>query len=263
MDENQLRLGIFAAVLVLMAILETALPKRERVQRRKSRWLTNLSLVVINSIVLRLMGPVAAIFVADYAIENGWGLLRQSPISLPLLLEITLVVVLLDLSIYVQHVASHRIPVLWRLHKVHHADRDIDVTTGIRFHPIEVSLSMVYKCVIILLLGPLALSVVVFEIILNASAMFNHANIKLPKRLDNILRLFIVTPDMHRVHHSVIPDETNSNYGFFLPIWDRLFKTYISQPKEGHHGMTIGLKEHQTDNPSKLTWIISMPFKDH
>ena len=144
---------------------------------------------------------------------------------------------------------------------MHHADRDIDVTTGIRFHPIEAALSMVYKCVIILLLGPLALSVVVFEIILNASAMFNHANLKLPKRLDAILRLFLVTPDMHRVHHSVIPIETNSNYGFFLPFWDRLFKTYIDQPREGHHGMTIGLNEFQSDNPSKLPWVISAPFK--
>lgn len=262
LDENQLRLSIFIGVLTLMAILEAILPKRTRTQSRKSRWVTNFSLVVINSLVLKLLGPITAVLAANYALSNGWGLLNLFSIPLPLILQIVLGVVLLDLAIYAQHVASHHVPMLWRFHKVHHADRDIDVTTGIRFHPIEAALSMVYKCVIILLLGPLALSVVAFEIILNASAMFNHANMTLPKRLDAILRLFIVTPDMHRVHHSVIPAETNSNYGFFLPFWDRLFKTYIEQPEEGHDGMTIGLNEFQSDNPSKLPWVITIPFKN-
>ena len=261
LDESQLRLSIFIGVLTLMAILEAVLPKRERTQSRQSRWLTNLSLVVINSLVLRLLGPITAVLAASYAFDNGFGLLNLLPVSLPLFVQVALGVVLLDLAIYGQHVASHHMPFLWRFHKVHHADRDIDVTTGIRFHPIEAALSMIYKCVIILLLGPLVLSVVVFEIILNASAMFNHANLKLPKRLDAILRLFLVTPDMHRVHHSVIPIETNSNYGFFLPFWDRLSKTYIDQPKEGHHGMTIGLNEFQSDSPSKLPWVITIPFK--
>ncbi|PWQ95668.1 sterol desaturase family protein [Leucothrix arctica] len=262
LDENQLRLTIFIGVLALMATLEALFPKKERTQSRQSRWTTNLSLVVINSVVLRLLGPITAVLAAEYAHENGWGLLNLMPIELPFIVQIALGVALLDLAIYAQHVASHHIPVLWRFHKVHHADRDIDVTTGIRFHPIEAALSMVYKCGIILLLGPLALSVVIFEIVLNASAMFNHANMKLPKRFDAILRLFFVTPDMHRVHHSVIPAETNSNYGFFLPFWDRLFKTYIDQPSKGHDGMTIGLNQFQSDNPSKLPWVITVPFKN-
>lgn len=261
LDENQLRLSIFISVLALMAILEAVFPKRTRTQSRQSRWFTNLSLVVINSLVLRLLGPISAMITADFALRNGWGVLNFIPIQLPLLLQVALGVALLDLAIYAQHVASHHIPILWRFHKIHHADRDIDVTTGIRFHPIEASLSMVYKCGVILLLGPLSLSVVIFEIVLNASAMFNHANIKLPKQLDSLLRLLIVTPDMHRVHHSVIPTETNSNYGFFLPFWDRLFKTYINQPQQGHTNMTIGLTEFQSNSPSKLPWVMTIPFK--
>lgn len=262
LDENQLRLSIFIGVLALMAVLEAMFPKKARTQSRQPRWLTNLSLVVVNSLVLRLLGPVTAVIAADFASKNGWGVINLLPIQLPLLMQIALGIILLDLAIYAQHVASHHIPMLWRFHKIHHADRDIDVTTGIRFHPIEAALSMVYKCGIILFLGPLSLSVVMFEIVLNASAMFNHANIKLPKQLDAILRLIIVTPDMHRVHHSVIPTETNSNYGFFLPFWDRLCKTYIDQPKEGHERMVIGLNEFQSDNPSKLPWVMTIPFKN-
>ena len=261
LDESQLRLSVFISVLTLMAILEAIFPKRTRTQNRQSRWFTNLSLVVINSLVLKLLGPISAMIAADFAFKNGWGVLNLIPLQLPLLLHVALGVILLDLAIYGQHVASHHIPILWRFHKVHHADRDIDVTTGIRFHPIEALLSMIYKCGIILLLGPLSLAVMIFEIILNASAMFNHANMKLPKQLDTLLRLLIVTPDMHRVHHSTIPTETNSNYGFFLPFWDRLFKTYIHQPKKGHDGMTIGLNEFQSNNPSKLPWVMAIPFK--
>ena len=261
LDENQLRLGVFIFVLVCMAGLEAILPKRERTQSRRSRWMANLSLVVINSIVLKFLGPITAVLAADYALDNGWGLLHWSPVPLPFMLEIVLGVVLLDLAIYAQHVASHKIPLLWRFHKVHHADRDIDVTTGVRFHPVEASFSMLYKCIIILLLGPLTFAVIAFEIVLNASAMFNHANVKLPKSLDRFLRWFIVTPDMHRVHHSDIPIETNSNYGFFLPCWDRIFKTYIHQPKDGHTNMTIGLSEYQSEKPFKLPWLLALPFK--
>ena len=261
LDENQLRLGVFVFVLVLMAGLEAILPKRERTQSRRSRWMANLSLVVINATVLKFLGPISAVFAADYALDNGWGLLNGSPVPLPFMLEIILGVVLLDLSIYAQHVASHKIPLLWRFHKVHHADRDIDVTTGVRFHPVEAALSMVFKCTIILMLGPLTFAVVVFEIVLNASAMFNHANVTLPRSLDRFLRCFVVTPDMHRVHHSNIAIETNSNYGFFLPYWDRIFKTYIHQPKGGHKHMTIGLSEYQSDKPSELSWVITLPFK--
>jgi len=244
-----------------MAILEAVLPKRERQQTRAQRWTTNLSLVVVNTIVLKLLGPITAIIAADYALSNNWGLIALSPIPLPLFAEIIIGVVLLDFAIYLQHVASHRIPILWRLHKVHHADRDIDVTTGIRFHPIEAGLSMVYKCGVVLLLGPIAMAVIVFEILLNASAMFNHANIRLPKTLDKILRTLIVTPDFHRVHHSVIEKETNSNYGFFLSIWDKLCKTHIEQPRETHQGMTIGLTTYQNQNPGKLSWCLTIPFK--
>jgi len=179
---------------------------------------------------------------------------------LPFYVEVILAIVILDLAIYFQHVMSHKLPFLWRFHKVHHADRDIDVTTGIRFHPIEAALSMIYKCGIILLLGPATLAVLVFEILLNASPMFNHANVSLPKSVDRLLRLIIVSPDMHRVHHSEIPQETNSNYGFFLSIWDRIFRSYIPQPQKGHQGMAIGLSEYQTEKPASLLWSIKIPF---
>ena len=261
LDENQLRLIIFAGVLVIMAVLEAALPKRERAHARRSRWVTNLVLVVTNSIVLKLLGPISAVLVAEYTLDKGWGMLSHLPLDLPVFVQLVLGVVLLDLAIYGQHVASHKIPMLWRFHKIHHADRDIDVTTGVRFHPIEAVLSMFYKCAIILLLGPIALAVVVFEIVLNASAMFNHANLKLPAIVDRCLRWIIVTPDMHRVHHSTISVETDSNYGFFLSCWDKLFKTYIDQPEMGHKAMRIGLNEYQSDKPTQLFWTILAPFK--
>lgn len=261
LDENQIRLSVFLGVLILMAVLEAVLPKRVRTQSRQARWTTNLSLVIINTLVLRLLGPVSAVLAADYALDNGWGLLSLSPFPLPFFLELFLGVILLDLAIYLQHVASHKIPILWRFHKIHHADRDIDVTTGFRFHPIEAALSMIYKCLIILVLGPVTLAVVLFEILLNASAMFNHANVTLPKQLDRALRFLVVTPDMHRVHHSDIVHETDSNYGFFLPFWDRLFRTYIDQPCKGHQDMTIGLTEYQSNTPSELAWALSTPFK--
>lgn len=260
-NETLWRLGIFVSVLLLMMTLEAAFPKRHREQSRKGRWTTNLLLVVINSFALKILGPVTAVVVADYTLDQGWGLLAFSPIPLPFYLEIIVGVVLLDFAIYLQHVASHNIPILWRLHKVHHVDRDIDVTTGIRFHPLEAILSMIYKCLIIFLLGPITLSVIVFEIILNASAMFNHANLRLPKKLDYVLRALIVTPDSHRVHHSVHVNETNSNYGFFLSIWDRLGKTYAAQPRDTHEGMTIGLSSYQSQNPSLLSWSLLFPFK--
>jgi len=259
-DDTQLRLMIFLGVLVFMAALETLLPRRERQLSRVSRWSTNLSLVLINTVALKLLGPVAAIVVADYAMDNHWGLLSLSPIPLPLFLEVIIAIMLLDFAIYLQHVALHRVPFLWRFHKVHHVDRDLDVTSGIRFHPIEAVMSMLYKCAIILLLGPVTIAVVLFEIILNASAMFNHANVRLPKSLDAILRKLVVTPDFHRVHHSTLPAETNSNYGFFLSLWDYLGKTYIAQPKHQHEGMVIGLKAYQSKQPANLWWCLRLPF---
>jgi len=259
-DDTQLRLMIFLGVLALMAALEALLPRRERRLSRASRWSTNLSLVLINTVALKLLGPVAAIVVADYAMDNNWGLLSLSPIPLPVYLEIIVAIALLDFAIYLQHVLMHRVPFLWRFHKVHHVDRDLDVTTGIRFHPIEVMMSMAYKCAVILLLGPVTIAVVLFEIILNASAMFNHANMRLPKGIDAVLRKLIVTPDFHRVHHSTLPQETNSNYGFFLSIWDYLCKTYIAQPKHQHEGMVIGLSAYQSQQPAKLLWCLGLPF---
>ena len=207
------------------------------------------------------MGPLTAVMAAEYAMDQGWGLLSLLPFSLPFYLELILGIILLDLLIYLQHVACHYVPVLWRFHKVHHADRDLDVTTGVRFHPVEAILSMLYKCAVIALLGPIALSVVIFEIVLNASAMFNHANVAIPKKIDTFLRWFIITPDVHRIHHSTNVAETNSNYGFFLSIWDRIGKTYKSQPEAGHDDMVIGLSSYQTQNPSKIIWCLTLPFK--
>lgn len=258
---EQYRFFVFIGVLVSMACLEALIPKKNRVHKRRQRWTTNLSLIVIDSICLKILVPVTAVITADFAVDNGWGLLSYSPIPLPLWAELILGIVLMDLAIYVQHVASHKINFLWKIHQVHHADRDIDVTTGIRFHPVEVIFSMLYKCVVILLLGPLTLSVILFEIILNASAMFNHANLKLNKKLDSIIRQVFVTPDMHRVHHSVIHHETDSNYGFFMSIWDRLFRTYVAQPKHGHEKMTIGLSQFQDERPSNIVWSLSIPFR--
>jgi sterol desaturase/sphingolipid hydroxylase (fatty acid hydroxylase superfamily) len=259
LSEGAVRLGVFASIFVLMACAEAIVPRRDRVQSRGRRWFTNLSLVIVDSLVLRVIFPILAAGTAAYAQDKGWGLLNFA--ALPLWFEIIFAFIALDFAVWAQHVASHKIPVLWRIHKVHHADRDIDVTTGIRFHPFEIILSMAYKLLVVIALGPAALAVVLFEIILNASAMFNHANVKLPLGLDRVLRALIVTPDMHRVHHSVIPRETDSNYGFFFSVWDRLFGTYIAQPYHGHTGVVIGLDQYQDDGPSSLFWSILLPFK--
>ena len=261
MDQGFIRLLVFASVLVLMASVEALWPRRKRVMDRSKRWFNNLSLSVLNSIIIKVLGPITAIATANYALDNGYGLISLSPVALPFWLEVLIGFVILDLLIYFQHVASHKIPMLWRFHKVHHADRDIDVTTGIRFHPIEALFSMLYKCGFILILGPLPIAVFLFEVVLNGSAMFNHANVKLPLWLDKVLRLVIVTPDTHRVHHSTIRTETDSNYGFFLSIWDRIFRTYTAQPKLGHDNMVIGLDEYQTESPASLAWSLKTPFK--
>jgi len=238
--------------------LEALFPRRRRNLPRTYRWITNIGLSVINGLVVRLLGPLIAIGIAAWAIQNEIGLFNRT--DWPAWLEITLAFILLDFAIYLQHIATHKIPVLWRLHKVHHADRDLDATSGVRFHPIEILLSMIYKCGVVLLIGPAVLAVLIFEITLNASAIFNHANLKLPLWLDRVLRPLIVTPDMHRVHHSVFPSETDSNYGFNLSVWDRLCRTYKAQPKEGHDGMTIGLSDYQTKKPASLLWSLVLPF---
>ncbi len=253
------RMTTFVSVLVLMVLLESLFPRKQRVQPRQHRWFTNLGLVFIDSVIVRLVLPVAAIGVAEFAGNKGWGLFNLLPG--PAWLEIIIAIVLLDMLIYWQHVASHLIPVLWRVHQVHHLDRDIDTTTGIRFHPIEILLSMLFKMVCVLVLGPAAVAVFLFEVILNASAMFNHANLLLPKSVDRALRYIVVTPDMHRVHHSIKASETNSNYGFSLSVWDRLFGSYIAQPEAGHEAMVIGLPGHQTNQPSSLLWCLMRPVK--
>ncbi len=258
-NEPLIRMTVFGGVLAVMAISEAMLPRKDRTQPRAGRWFTNLGLVVVDTLALRLLFPVLAVGMAEIATANGWGLLAWT--DWPLWLEVAIAAILLDMAIYGQHVASHKFPILWRLHRVHHADRDIDATTGIRFHPIEIVLSMLYKFAVIIVLGAPALGVFIFEVLLNGSAMFNHANVRLPLPVDRILRALIVTPDMHRVHHSVIDRETDSNYGFNLSIWDRLFGTYIDQPRDGHDAMTIGLNEYQDNSPSRLDWSLLLPFR--
>lgn len=258
--ETALRLGVFAGLLVLFMMLEAIWPRKNRVDGRAARWRTNLALTVIDGIALRVLVPLAAVGTAAYASTHGWGLLNM--VSIPHWAVIVISLILLDLAIYGQHVATHRIPLLWRLHQVHHADTDVDVTTGIRFHPIEICLSMVYKMAVVLALGAPVVAVILFEVILNGCALFNHANIRLPKSVDRVLRLFIVTPDMHRVHHSVLEHETNSNYGFSLSLWDRIFGSYIDQPSAGHNAMKIGLNAYQDDTPTQLLWTLHLPFTD-
>jgi len=258
--EKEIRMGFFFGMLVLVGLWEVLAPRRALTVSKTVRWLNNLGLVFFNSFILRLVFPIAAIGIAATAQENHWGILNV--IEMPVWLAAVVAIVIMDLVIYIQHVMVHAIPVLWRLHRVHHADPDYDVTTGSRFHTLEIILSMGIKFCTIVLLGPPVFAVIIFEIILNATAMFNHGNIRLNTNLDKVLRLFIVTPDMHRVHHSVEDDETNSNFGFSLPWWDRLFGTYRDQPRAGHEGMTIGI--HKFKDVKQVSWItgmLTLPFK--
>ena len=256
--ETLIRLGFFFGILLAMAAWETASPKRRPRVSRLQRWSSNLSLVALNTVLVRLLLPAGTVGVAVLAESRGWGLLNI--LALPEWTTVVLAVVVLDLIIYTQHVIFHAVPMLWRLHMVHHADPDIDVTTGLRFHPVEIILSMLIKMGAVILLGAPVLAVVIFEVLLNATAMFNHGNVRLPSSLDTVLRLFVVTPDMHRVHHSIIKSETNSNYGFNLPWWDRLFGTYRAQPQAGHLEMTIGLSQYQNARRQGLAWMLSLPF---
>lgn len=259
-NEALIRLGVFVSLFAVLATLEALAPRRARSQLRSKRWVTNWSVTVINTLTLRLMAfalPLLAVGAALDADTQGWGLFNA--ISLPLWLEIAIVVLIFDFAIWLQHLITHKVPLLWRLHRVHHADVDMDVTTAIRFHPVEIALSMLLKIGLVYLLGPAAIAIVIFEIILNGTAMFNHSNLALPAGLDRIMRKVLVTPDMHRVHHSVQRSEHDSNYGFCLSIWDQLFGTYIEQPKDGHDAMQVGL-EWQDDRPSKLGWSLALPF---
>jgi sterol desaturase/sphingolipid hydroxylase (fatty acid hydroxylase superfamily) len=261
--EGPFRFGIFVLVLLVMAGLEAWLPRRARRHGRAGRWPTNLGLLASDFLAVSLftvLVPVTAVIAAIWTQQAGVGLFNIVPI--PGWLAGILAFIVLDFVIWAQHLVFHKVPVLWRVHSVHHTDHDLDATTGIRFHPVEIVLSILVKAGAVVLVGAPPLAVVLFEAGVNAAALFNHANIRLPARLDGLLRLAVVTPDMHRVHHSIAREETDSNYGFALSAWDRLFRTYRAQPAKGHDGMTIGLPEwQQSGAPNRLTWLIMLPFR--
>ena len=259
-NEPIIRLGFFLGVFAVIGLWELAAPRRVLTVSKGLRWASNLGIVVLNTVLLRLLFPLAAVGVAAFCKANGWGLLNH--FHIPFVIAVPLAVIVLDFVIWLQHVMVHAVPALWRLHRVHHADPDYDVTTGSRFHPIEIILSMLIKFAAIAVLGPPVVAVVLFEVLLNATAMFNHGNIRLPSALDRVLRWFVVTPDMHRVHHSIEDDEANSNFGFNLPWWDRLFGTYREQPRAGHLGMTIGIRDHRDPREvARLPGMLLLPFK--
>ncbi|MCU7920265.1 MAG: sterol desaturase family protein [Candidatus Thiodiazotropha sp. (ex Epidulcina cf. delphinae)] len=261
-NELPIRLGFFFGVFAVMALWEILSPRRKLAVSKGVRWANNLGLIFFNTLVLRLLFPTAAVGMAILAQKQGWGLLNYY--ELPFILSAVIAVVAMDFVIYLQHVMVHAIPVLWRLHRVHHADLDYDVTTGARFHTLEIILSMLIKLATITLLGPPVVAVVIFEVLLNATAMFNHGNIYIAEKIDRILRLFIVTPDMHRVHHSVHAPLANSNFGFNLPWWDRLFGTYVAQPPEGHTEMEIGLNDFRDPQQvDRLPGMLMLPFIPH
>jgi len=258
-NEMAIRLGFFLGIFAVVALWEVVAPRRQLQRSRAIRWANNLGLVFFNSFILRLVFPAAAVGMAMFVSDQGWGLYNY--IEAPLWMAVLVSVVVMDFFIWLQHVMVHAVPVLWRLHRVHHADLDYDVTTGARFHTLEILLSMLIKFAVIILLGPPLVAVVIFEVLLNATAMFNHGNVRLPGTVDRFLRLVVVTPDMHRVHHSVEDDETNCNFGFSLPWWDRLFGTYRAQPRGGHEGMTIGIRSFREDKwCSWLPGMLAIPF---
>ena len=256
--EPAIRLGFFAGVLFVMAVWELISPRRRPRVAKGGRWFANLGIMVVGTLMVRVVFPTAAVGMALFAGERGWGLFNN--LDLAPAVSIVASVMTLDLVIYLQHVMFHAVPALWRLHMVHHADIDFDCTTGLRFHPVEIVLSMLIKLAAVTLLGPPAVAVIIFEVVLNATAMFNHGNVRLPLAMDRVLRWIVVTPDMHRVHHSVKPVETNRNFGFNLPWWDRLLGTYQDQPEDGHEGMTIGLGQFQDRQRQGLAWLLALPF---
>jgi sterol desaturase/sphingolipid hydroxylase (fatty acid hydroxylase superfamily) len=257
--EPLIRLGAFLGVFALMVLWEVLAPRRRQTIGRGTRWPNNLGIVVVDTIVVRVLFPNAAVGMALLAETRGWGLFNLLP--MPAWAAVLASVVLLDLAIYGQHIAFHAVPVLWRLHRMHHADLEFDVTTGIRFHPIEIALSMVIKFAVVVALGAPALAVLIFEVLLNATSMFNHGNVRLPGWADRILRWLVVTPEMHRVHHSILRRETDSNFGFNLPWWDRLFRTYRAQPEAGHEGMTIGIEQFRDPRELRLDRMLLQPSR--
>ncbi|HAM49803.1 MAG TPA: hypothetical protein DCP92_03600 [Nitrospiraceae bacterium] len=257
-NEIVIRLGFFLGFLIIMASWETIAPRRTMSMPRVTRWVNNFLITILNSVAIKFAFPATATMLALDFEMKGYGILNI--IKTSSLFGGLLAVVIFDLAIYTQHVAFHRVPIFWRLHRMHHIDLDIDVTTGARFHTLEILLSMAIKMGIIALIGAPAWSVLTFEILLNATSMFNHGNVLINPSIDHILRLLLVTPDMHRVHHSVIIRETNSNYGFNFPWWDRLFGTYIDQPLRGHDAMTVGLANYRNRKFLTLPWMLAVPF---
>jgi len=257
-SEPIIRLGFFFGILVIMFFWEVFAPRRNLTTSKITRWISNLGLVMIDSITVRLALPAGLAGIAILAQQRGWGLFNQFELSN--LSKIIFSVLILDLTIYLQHLMFHSAPLLWRLHMVHHSDMDIDVTTGVRFHPIEIILSMGIKMMAVILIGAPPASVLIFEVILNGTSMFNHGNVRFSQRIDSLFRLLVVTPEMHRVHHSTIRWETNSNLGFSFPWWDRLFGTYRGQPAKGHLEMTIGLDQYKEPGKLTLPWLIVLPF---
>ena len=259
MSETALRLGFFFGIFAVMALWELGQPMRTLAMPRLGRWITNWAISIIDAAVVKLLFGAAAAGAALDAAGAGWGLFNA--LDWPGWLEFALAFVMLDFAIWLQHLLSHKIPILWRLHRVHHADRDVDVTTAIRFHPVEIALSMALKIGIVYLIGAPVAAVIAFEVVLNGGAMFTHGNVRMPRRLEPVLRVVFVTPDMHRVHHSVLRDEHDANYGFNLSVWDRIFGTYVPEPSAGHLGMTLGLDRWQDERPTRLGWSLALPFR--
>lgn len=256
--EPLIRLACFLTVLLAMMLWEWRRPRRPLSLPRARRWPANLGIIVVDGVVLRLAFPILAVGAAELAETHGWGLFHG--LRAPFWLACAGSLLLLDLTIYAQHVVFHKVPLLWRLHRMHHTDLDFDVTTALRFHPLEIVLSMLVKLAVVLILGAPPVAVMLFEVILNATALFNHGNVRLPERTDRALRRLLVTPDMHRVHHSARPEETDRNFGFNLPWWDRLFGTYRDQPRDGHAGMTIGLEYFRDWRAIRLHGLLAQPF---
>jgi len=264
LSEPVIRLLAFSTIFLALATIELFAPRLERDEMRGAiksrRWVTNLAMVVLSSVALRIVFPLAAVGTALWAQTNGIGLFPM--LGLPLWAAGILAFIVLDFAVWLEHVVSHKWPLLWRIHRMHHADTGFDLTTALRFHPLEIVLSMLWKAAIIIALGAPPVAVLVFEVVLNGAAMFNHANIKLPKAVDVVMRKIIVTPDMHRIHHSTDPRETDSNYGFNLAIWDRLFSTYTQAPRLGDTGIEIGLSEWRDGrSTANLGWALVLPFR--
>lgn len=257
--ETIIRLGSFFGIFALLAIWEISSPKRQLLNLRRFRWFSNIGLIVISNVLIRFIIPTAAVGIAVHAEQEQLGFLYHIE-KLPELMHFILAFILMDLAIYFQHIMFHALPMFWRFHRVHHSDLDCDITTGVRFHPFEIILSILFKFVVIISIGAPVLAVVIFEVILNAASMFTHSNIKIPAKIESITRWVIVTPDMHRIHHSIDESETNSNFGFFISIWDRLFGTYIKTPTKGHEQMEIGLQDFREPKWQNLRWLIYLPF---